>query len=125
MALWGWHSAEETEHKAVCFDLYHAAGGGWLRRVLVFLLVTLTFSVMFSRLYISLLYRDGCLTLSRVGKTLRQSLSFFLGRSGIGWHLMGYGVRYLSPWFHPWNQDNRDKLTVLAFPKPIQAAEGR
>lgn len=28
--IWGWHSAEETEHKAVCFDLYRAAGcGAW------------------------------------------------------------------------------------------------
>lgn len=108
--LWGWHSAEETEHKAVCFDLYQVAGGGWVRRLFVFLLVTLNFSLMFSRLYFSLLYRDGCLKPSRIVNTLRQSGKFFLGRSGIAWHLLGHGVRYLSPWFHPWNQDNRAKL---------------
>jgi predicted metal-dependent hydrolase len=108
--IWGWHAAEETEHKAVCFDLYHAAGGGWLRRVLTFLLVTVDFNLMFSRLYFSLLYRDSCLAPSHIGRTLRQSLSSFFGASGIAWHLMGQGIRYLSPWFHPWNQDNRDQL---------------
>lgn len=117
--IWGWHSAEETEHKAVSFDLYRAAGGGWIRRVLVFVLVTINFSLMFGRLYLSLLYRDGCLKPSRLAKTLGQSVRFFLGGAGIAWHLLGHGVRYLSPWFHPWNQDNRSKLqTWLAANQP-------
>jgi predicted metal-dependent hydrolase len=111
MALvWGWHSAEETEHKSVCFDLYRAAGGGWLRRVLVFLLVTLDFHVTFDRLYFSLLLRDGGLHPSRLLVTTGQVLKFFLGRTGVAWHLIGHGVRYLSPWFHPWNLDNRSEL---------------
>lgn len=111
MALvWGWHSAEETEHKAVCFDLYRAAGGGWLRRVMVFLSVTLNFNLMFGRIYFSLLQQDGCMKPSRFFKTLGQSLKFFFGRSGIGWHLIGYGIRYFVPGFHPWDQDNRSKL---------------
>ena len=111
MALvWGWHSAEETEHKAVCFDLYRAAGGGWLRRVMVFLSVTLNFNVMFGRIYFTLLRRDGCMRPSRAFGTIGQALKFFLGSSGIGWHLLGYGIRYLSPGFHPWDQDNRSKL---------------
>ena len=108
--IWGWHSAEETEHKAVCFDLYRAAGGGWLRRVLAFLLVTLNFTFMFGRLYFSLLHRDGRLRPSRLFRTIGQSLRFFFGGSGVAWHLLGHGFRYLSPLFHPWNQDNRRKL---------------
>lgn len=108
--IWGWHSAEETEHKAVCFDLYYAVGGSWLKRVLLFVPVTLNFSIMFARLYISMLYRDGMLKPSRIGKTSRQSARFFFGRAGIAWHLIGYGLCYISPWFHPWNQDNRSKL---------------
>jgi hypothetical protein len=108
--VWGWHSAEETEHKAVCFDLYRTAGGGWLRRALVFLVVTLNFCLMFGRLYFSLLYCDGNLKPSRLARTMAQSLRFFFGGSGVAWHLLGHGIRYLSPWFHPWNQDNRSKL---------------
>jgi uncharacterized protein len=108
--VWGWHSAEETEHKAVCFDLYRYAGGGWLRRSAVFLLVSLNFTVLFSRLYINLLYRDGCLKPSRLAATAGQAARFFFGASGVTWHLLGHSLRYLSPWFHPWNQDNRREL---------------
>jgi predicted metal-dependent hydrolase len=110
--IWGWHGAEETEHKAVCFDLYRAAGGGWLRRVGVFLLVTANFNVMFGRLYFSLLHHDGCLKPARLLATLCEALRFFFGRRGVGWHLVGHGLRYLSPRFHPWRQDNRGKLNA-------------
>lgn len=108
--IWGWHAAEETEHKAVCFDLYRAAGGGWLRRVGMFLQVTLNFHLLFMRLYFSLLWRDGCLQPASLMKTIGQSSKFFFGRSGIAWHVFGYGLRYLSPRFHPWDQDNRSIL---------------
>ncbi len=108
--IWGWHSAEETEHKAVCFDLYRAAGGGWLRRALVFVLVSLNFGLMFARLYLSLLHRDGCLGPQRLAATAWQGAKFFFGASGVAWHLLWHGVRYLGPWFHPWNQDNRREL---------------
>lgn len=108
--IWGWHSAEEVEHKAVCFDLYRAAGGSSLKRILVYVFITLNFSYMFGRLYSSMLYRDGCLKPSRLLKTSWQSLKFFYGRTGVMWHMLFHGFRYLSPWFHPWNQDNRNKL---------------
>jgi predicted metal-dependent hydrolase len=111
MALvWGWHSAEETEHKAVCFDLYQAAGGGWLRRVITFMLVTLNFNLMFFRLYIHMLAHDGCLKPRRLVRTVIESARFFLGRKGVGWDLMRYGFRYLTLSFHPWEEDNRKKL---------------
>ncbi len=111
MALvWGWHSAEETEHKGVCFDLYRTAGGGWLRRVATFLLVTLNFNLIFGRVYLSLLFRDGCLRPSRIFKTIGQFLKLFFGSFGVGWHLLLHGARYLSPRFHPWHQDNRSEL---------------
>jgi predicted metal-dependent hydrolase len=32
--LWSWHAAEESEHKAVAFDVYRASGGGYWKRVL-------------------------------------------------------------------------------------------
>lgn len=111
MALvWGWHSAEETEHKAVCFDLYKAAGGGWVRRGLVFFPVTFNFIWMIVRLYVAMLHRDGCLRPTRIVGTIGQTLHFLCGKAGVAWHLLRYGTHYLSPWFHPWDQNNRDKL---------------
>jgi len=41
--LWRWHAIEETEHKAVAFDVYQAVGGGYFRRVFNMLIVTIMF----------------------------------------------------------------------------------
>lgn len=101
--VWGWHAAEETEHKAVCFDLYRAAGGGWRRRVLVLLLVTMNFSRLFWRLYLDMLRRDRCFAPWRMARVL-------FSPSGVAWPMLGAIVRYLSPWFHPWNHDNRPAM---------------
>ena len=98
--VWGWHAAEETEHKSVCFDLYRRAGGGWGRRVLMLLMVTLNFSRLFWRLYLYLLRRDDRLSAPRIAR-------FLLSPGGVAWPMLGAFVRYLSPWFHPWKQDNR------------------
>ncbi len=108
--IWGWHGAEETEHKSVCFDLYRAAGGGWLRRIVFFSLVTANFTRMFGRLYFSLLHRDECFKPPRFLGTVGQALRFFFSQRGVGWHIIGNGLRYLGPQFHPWQQDNRGKL---------------
>lgn len=108
--IWGWHAAEETEHKAVCFDLYQASGGSGITRVLVFVVVSIEFFLVFGRLYGSLLHRDGCLKASKIFTTTRQFLRFYFGKPGVAWHLLGHGLRYLSPWFHPWNQDNRRQM---------------
>ena len=98
--VWGWHAAEETEHKSVCFDLYRRAGGGWLRRTLILLMVTMNFSRLFWRLYLSLLSRDDRVSILRIARLL-------LGPGGVAWPMLGAFVRYLNPWFHPWQHDNR------------------
>lgn len=48
-SLWAWHAVEETEHKAVCFDVYqHIFGKGilsYLNRVFAMIVVTISFLV--------------------------------------------------------------------------------
>jgi predicted metal-dependent hydrolase len=41
--LWLWHALEESEHKAVAYDVYQAAGGGYVRRTGIMLLTTIIF----------------------------------------------------------------------------------
>jgi predicted metal-dependent hydrolase len=108
--IWGWHAVEETEHKAVCFDLYKQAGGGWLRRVLMMLLVSINFSRLFWRLYMDLLRRDGALAWRRLPRTIAETMRVMAGVHGIGWYVVGAWLRYLSPGFHPWNHDNRQMM---------------
>jgi predicted metal-dependent hydrolase len=46
-SLWIWHALEEIEHKSVAFDVYRAVGGGYLRRVLAMVWVTIIFALTF------------------------------------------------------------------------------
>ena len=43
--LWMWHALEEIEHKAVVFDVYQAVGGGYLRRAIAMVWVTIFFAL--------------------------------------------------------------------------------
>ncbi len=112
MALfWGWHAAEETEHKAVCFDLYVAAGGGWLRRVSMFIFVSFAFYFLFFLpTYIHLLRRDRQLRPQqgprKEGGTVSLKNVVFALRGPVGF-AFGAVMDYLRPGFHPWQRDNR------------------
>jgi len=110
--MWGWHAAEETEHKAVCFDLYQAAGGSTVSRILSFFVVSLEFLLIFTRLYFSLLWKDGSFRLTKLPKTLWQATCFFWGKKGVAWYLLFYGFQYLKPNFHPWELNNKTLLSA-------------
>ena len=102
--IWMWHAAEESEHKAVALDTYHAVGGGYLRRVAMYLLISLEF------MYYA--FVQSALMLSKDGQFLKRktwgsALRFWLGRDGILWHTMPHWFAFLKPNFHPWQHDNR------------------
>ena len=102
--LWEWHAVEELEHKAVAFDTYRAAGGGYWRRVLWYLHVSVLFWCDTLSQTASNLKRDG--QLWRVGTWISGARTWF-GRRGLVWHMLAPGLGYLSPSFHPWRHDNR------------------
>jgi predicted metal-dependent hydrolase len=105
--LWSWHAAEESEHKAVAFDVYRAAGGSWAKRVLWYLHVSLIFWRDTSLQTIHNLKRDRALWR---WSTWRSGVQAWFGRQGLAWHLLRPGLDYLSPRFHPWQHDNRALL---------------
>ena len=43
--LWMYHALEEIEHKGVAFDVYEAMGGGYLRRAIAMIWVTIVFAL--------------------------------------------------------------------------------
>jgi predicted metal-dependent hydrolase len=102
--LWTWHAAEETEHKAVAFDVYRAAGGGYWRRVLTFVQVSVIFWFDAFLQTAHNLRNDGALWRA---STWASAARMWFGRRGVGWHLLWPCLQYLKPSFHPWQHDNR------------------
>jgi predicted metal-dependent hydrolase len=103
-ALWRWHAAEENEHKAVAFDVYRAVGGGWLRRCVMMVLVTLTFWAKVYAHQLRLMKHEGLLFSVREWFALVGFL--FVNPGGMGGLFRPY-LSYFRPSFHPWEHDTR------------------
>lgn len=104
--LFVWHALEESEHKAVAYDVYRAVGGTERMRTMTMRLVSVAFPVVISGMVLLSMVRDpAAYNLRR----LRRDWRVFKA-SG----LMSREVReqlrtYYRPGFHP---DDRD-TTVL------------
>jgi len=102
--LWQWHGIEETEHKAVAFDVFVAVGGTVRERRQALMMNTFFFFKDTFRNLSIMLKHDGKLW------SLREWLSGFkylFVKPGI---LRRVFIAYLSFYkkdFHPWQNDNR------------------
>tara|TARA_R110000868_G_scaffold99461_2_gene273688 strand:+ start:3598 stop:4449 length:852 start_codon:yes stop_codon:yes gene_type:complete len=114
LRLWQWHALEETEHKAVAFDVFQQVTASWTPRQRYFLrmrvmvLVTILFTTNISRYAAKLLVADG---VSRWTAQARV-LWYLLFRPGLfrkGWR--SYWAWY-KPGFHPWDHDNRATMAI-------------
>lgn len=108
-ALWRWHAIEETEHKAVAFDVYKTVAPGligYLRRCFIMLNTTVLFWTHTLLNYFYFTRRDG------IGFWKAAWLFFKYGfinpgplrRIQIPW------LAYFLPGFHPWKHDNRQHV---------------
>jgi predicted metal-dependent hydrolase len=104
-ALWRWHAVEETEHKAVAFDVYRAAGGGYPERVLAMGVTTLVFWWHVGVQQIRLMQADGCLLDPREWGSL---LTFLFIHPGGMLQVWLHWTGYFRPRFHPWDIDGRE-----------------
>lgn len=105
--LWRWHALEETEHKAVAFDVYNQVCGNrkLLRRAM--LMATWFFVLDTSRGLVHMLKRDGLLWNWRVW---RDGLQWMWGKHGVLRPLLGTYRDFFREDFHPWQHDNLELL---------------
>lgn len=96
--LWRWHAAEETEHRAVAYDLYNALQGNYAWRIRWYIYALLVFSFDSGRQTVLNLWHDG--TLFRPG-TWWRAMTYFWGRNGAIWHTAKPLMAYFRRDFHP------------------------
>ncbi|MGE0045667.1 MAG: metal-dependent hydrolase [Hyphomonadaceae bacterium] len=107
--LWRWHAMEETEHKAVAFDVFMAVTQKWgpVRRYLRRCLAMAVISALFTRNIITyaamLLEADGYSRKDAL-KAVRRFVWKEPGIFSRGWRTY---FAWYRPGFHPWDHDNR------------------
>ncbi len=103
-SLWRWHGVEETEHKAVAFDVYLAVRGTVRGRRLAMIHSTIFFfKDTFRNLFI-MLRNDGKLWSPRVWLS---GLKFLFVKPGILRRMFIPWLKFFRKDFHPWQNDNR------------------
>jgi predicted metal-dependent hydrolase len=107
--LWRWHALEETEHKAVAFDVFMQVTRGWppfrryLRRCMAMAIISFMFTRNITNYAASLLEADGY-TRADARKAVTRYVWKEPGIFSRGWK--SYFAWY-RPGFHPWDQGTR------------------
>jgi uncharacterized protein len=123
--LWKWHAIEETEHKAVAYDVYQAVApglGGYVRRVTMMAIVTLLFIVQIVVNQSWLLRHDGKLWKLR---ERRNAFRYFWKKPGLMRKGMRHYLAYYRRDFHPWQLDNSALVERWKAEYPELAAAAR
>jgi predicted metal-dependent hydrolase len=103
--IWAWHAIEESEHKAVAFDVYKAIGGSEFTRVTEMMIVSVLFPVFSAVHLVQLMKEDGQLGNM---KSWLGAVNYMWGRPGVFRKLLPSYFKFYSPRFHPWDHDARD-----------------
>lgn len=110
--LWRWHAMEETEHKAVAYDVFMEVTKHWSpfqryrARLLIMAVVTRTFTQNITRYAAKLLEADGYSPEAAL-KAVRAYVWRTPGLFRRGWRTY---FAWYRPGFHPWDQDNRAEV---------------
>ena len=114
-AIWRWHALEETEHKAVAFDVYQRVGGTpfkrWRRRCRAMLWVTLLFTYRTWQFMWRLSKADGT---QKDWRGWLRLLGFLFVSPAPITRISGQWLKWFIPGFHPWQHDNHDLIEVAS-----------
>lgn len=107
--LWRWHAMEETEHKAVAYDVFMEVTKDWpplkryMRRVISMAIIGKNFVKNIENFAVKMLIADGW-----DEKPARKAVRNYLWKSP---NLFGRDMKaffsWFKPGFHPWDHDNR------------------
>lgn len=113
--LWRWHALEETEHKAVAFDVWRAVMpatlGSYLMRCFG-LIQTSFFFWLFTAIFHVRMVRAARPQQGPLRGYL-QLARFLLIKPAAWLSLAPAWFAYFKPGFHPWQHDNRSALVEL------------
>lgn len=98
MKLWKWHALEELEHRAVAFDVYRGIGGGYFRRVLWMIVLSLIYPALVGVNLVTLLHHDRVLFRP---KTWLEGFWRLLVSPGALRRIIPNYLDFYKPWFHP------------------------
>ncbi len=124
--LWLWHAIEETEHKAVAYDVWDQVMGQGVRAYALrsggMVLTGAAFVALVAAFTAVMLANDPSLAGKRGG--LAELSRFLVGRGGLIRSGLPAWLDYFRPSFHPWQHDNRDLLQRLneVDPQPMPKA---
>lgn len=121
--IWLWHALEETEHKAVAFDVLQAVIAGPLRRYALrcstMLFVTPIFFSLLWRMTFELIRYDRRATDLRGWAALLRDRLF---GNGSLWRVLPQWCAWFRPGFHPLQRDSR--ALIERFNKRFDAGAG-
>jgi len=103
-SMWLWHGIEETEHKAVAFDVHVAIGGTVSERRHALILNTFFFLKDTIRNLCIMLQKDGRLWSVR---EWASGCNYLFINPGILRRVFVPWLRFFRKDFHPWQRDNR------------------
>jgi len=106
--LWTWHALEESEHKAVAYDVYQTVApgfGGYLRRIFAMAVCTVLFGLQIFIHESVLVNRDGMFWKLRARK---KAFGYLFREPGFLRRGMRHYFRYYRRDFHPWQRDSSD-----------------
>lgn len=117
--LWMWHALEETEHKAVAWDVYEQTGGSYAVRAGTMVITTAVLGAVMAYATARLLHADG--KLFDLRNNWRGFKSLF-GRQGRMTRLAPKFLDFFRPGFHP--NDHDTTALVAAWREKLFGADG-
>ncbi|MAL98452.1 metal-dependent hydrolase [Hydrocarboniclastica marina] len=113
-ALWRWHALEETEHKAVAFDVFSQVVGTGIKayfiRTSAFIIANIIFWTLFTGYYFKMVKVSGG---ARDLKGWKESFVFWWVKPGGLRKVLPAWFDFFRPGFHPWMHDNRHLLDQM------------